>query len=327
MDGDALGKGKSRGKKGEKGEKGKGKDDKGGYKVKDYKGGYEGYKGDQSSYQGAGKGKQGKGGKPEQFQCNCNFCGYWGLRADPCRRNPKNGASGKPVHQLGAEKENYHPVQASRSLASGTSATPIRALVQTGMPVPKTDWMMALNVAAVNASSDSKRARVMIDSGSSIMGCPLSFGSHVALEASENPLNLKAVSGANIVHHGSRSICDHVPTSEGDRCTCMNFEVCDIEGPISSAAKMNDNGFICVFPMTGDGPAVAVRDCVQILFSLEQRFPHGFCFDENLEQWNIAENTIARLVDNKELFAEMMQPFDEEDCNLPDIPLAVVAQG
>jgi hypothetical protein len=63
MDVDGLGKGKDKGKKGDKG--GKGKDDyKGGYKGQESKGGKDsykgGYKGDQSSYQGARKGKKGK---------------------------------------------------------------------------------------------------------------------------------------------------------------------------------------------------------------------------------------------------------------------------
>jgi hypothetical protein len=170
MDVDALGKGKAKGKKGEKGDKGKGKDDhKRSYKGKDCKGGYKGYKGDQSSYQGAGKGK---GGKPEHFQGNCNFCGYWGHRADACRQNPQNGASWKPVHQLGAEEENYHPQQASSSSKPGTSARPIRALVQTGMPAERTGSKMDLNVAALKATSDSKRAQVMIDSFLAITGCP-----------------------------------------------------------------------------------------------------------------------------------------------------------
>jgi hypothetical protein len=108
----------------------------------------------------------------------------------------------------------------------------------------------------------------------------------------------------------------------------MNFEVCDIEGPVRSVAKMNDNGFSCVFPMTGDGPAFAARDAVQIPFSRENNvFLIDFYIDDNLEQWNKAENTIAPLVDNEELFNEMMQPFDEEGFDLPGIPLIIEGEG
>ena len=322
MDFDGLGKGKDKGKKGDKGGKGKGKDDyKGGYKGQESKGGKDsykgGYKGDQSSYQGAGKGKKGKS-KPEQFQGNCNFCGYWGHRASDCRRNPKNGASGKPVNQLGVEEESWqHHVPPSAG--SGTSTTPIKALVQTNPSSENIRWMMALNVAAMTATGDGKRARVMIDSGSAITGCPLSFGSHVDLEVSEIPLNLTAVSSASIAHHGSRAIRGHVPTSNGDVSTCMNFEVCDIEGPVSSVANMNDNGFTCVCPKSGDGPAFAVRDGIRIPFSRENNvFLMDFFIDSNLEQWNTAEQTFAPLVDNAELFNEVMQPFDDEE--EPDVP-------
>jgi hypothetical protein len=127
MDVDGLGKGKDKGKKGDKG--GKGKDDyKGGYKGQESKGGKDsykgGYKGDQSSYQGARKGKKGKC-KMEQFQGNCNFCGCWGHRASDCRRNPKNGASGKPVNQLGVEEESWQH-HMPPSATSGTSTTPIK---------------------------------------------------------------------------------------------------------------------------------------------------------------------------------------------------------
>jgi hypothetical protein len=158
--------------------------------------------------------------------------------------------------------------------------------------------MMALNVAAVKATGDGKRASVMIDSGSAITGCPLSFGSHMDLEVSDNPLNLTAVSGASIAHH---------------------FEVCNIDGQVSSVANMNDSGFTCVFPKSGDGPAFAVRDGTQIPFSRENNvFLMDFFIDQNLEQWNTTEHTIAPLVDNEELFNEKMQPFDDEE--EPDVP-------
>ena len=322
MDVDGLGKGKDKGKKGDKGGTGKGKDDyKGGYNGPESKGGNDsykgGYKGDQSSYQGTGKGKKGKG-KTEQFQSNCNFCGNWGHRASGCRRNPKKGASCKPVNQLGVEEESWQH-HMPPSATSGPSTTPIKALVQTNTSDEKIDWMMALNVAAVKATGDGKRAHVMIDSGSAITGCPLSFGSHVDLEVSDKPLNLTAVSGASISHHGSRAIRGHAPTSDGDISNCLDFEVCDIVGPVSSVAKINDNGFMCVFPKSGDGPALAVRDGIQIPFSRENNlFLMDFFIDQNLEQWNTAEHTIAPLVDNEELFNEMMHPFDYEE--EPDVP-------
>lgn len=202
--------------------KGKGKDkDKGKY--------------DKGDSKGKGKGKGDKsGGKDKTKDIKCFYCGKKGHKKEDCRKRladlKKAQAEGKPsvINEL---TDGGHALPQQQQLAIAAAL----------LDRPSSDDVLYLWVC-VNASTQEQmllNGLVLLDSGAAVSACPKSYGTVFVDKPSTRNLNLRAVSGATVEHHGSRTVRRSAGGQEYD----IEFEIADVGGPIISFSQMEDAGW------------------------------------------------------------------------------------
>ena len=192
-------------------------------------------KGDKNN---GGKGKsKGKG-----FDGNCNYCGKYGHGEESCWAKPGNNKSGRPVGALENEAGAEQPAAAvpkAKSIALLAQRTP-------GGSSGSESWIMGMSSESEKMCAGVFGELPMIDSGSAVTACPLSYGGEKCKPS--DPLRLKGVNGTKVEHYGARKVEGKLNTTDGSTGAEINFEVADVSRPVISVYDMSEKGYWTVFP-------------------------------------------------------------------------------
>jgi hypothetical protein len=161
---------------------------------------------------------------------------------------------------------------------------------------------------------------------------PKWFAADNPLQKSEH-LELRTVAGDTILHHGRRHVHGRVRTNRVFQPTEMQFECCDVAGPVASVAKLNDRGCSVCFPSSGtefaekDGlrvPIARENDIFVMDFLMDEpgwqtvtrrkiRPSRHTTYNRPLQIAPLVRDEGAAAADPDRVFDDMLVPFDQNE--------------
>ena len=98
---------------------------------------------------------------------------------------------------------------------------------------------------------EGKKHYGLIDSGSAATAAPMKFGAGMPL-IKDQAMNLVAVNGEGIAHHGRREVACKVKADDGEKIdTLIKAQIADVSKLVLSVGSMSDHGIGTWMPPEG----------------------------------------------------------------------------